>query len=70
MSKSDQNQDGHVDFAEFVQYVMEHEKQLRLVFKKIDHNQDGAIDVHEILESLKKLGVNISKDEADKLLKR
>ena len=27
MSKSDQNQDGHVDFAEFVQYVMEHEKQ-------------------------------------------
>ncbi|XP_071488756.1 calcium-binding mitochondrial carrier protein SCaMC-2-like [Diadema antillarum] len=69
MSKSDQNQDGHLDFAEFVQYVIEHEKQLRLVFKKIDHNQDGALDVHEILLSLKKLGVNVSKDEADKLLK-
>lgn len=70
MFKSDQNRDGHLDFAEFVQYVMEHEKQLHLVFKKIDHNQDGAIDVDEILASLKKLGVNVSKDEADKLLKR
>ncbi|XP_063966605.1 mitochondrial adenyl nucleotide antiporter SLC25A24-B-like isoform X1 [Lytechinus pictus] len=70
MSKSDQNQDGLLDFSEFVRYVTEHEKQLHLVFKSVDHNQDGAIDVDEILLSLKKLGVSVSKEEADKLLKR
>lgn len=70
MSKSDQNKDGHLDFVEFVQYVMEHEKQLKLVFKHIDHNQDGHLDVHEILASLRKLGVSVSEEEADKLMKR
>ncbi|XP_022085201.1 calcium-binding mitochondrial carrier protein SCaMC-2-like isoform X2 [Acanthaster planci] len=69
MSKSDQNKDGHVDFAEFLQYVTEHEKQLKLVFKHIDHNQDGHLDVHEILASLRKLGVSVSEDEADRLMK-
>eukprot|EP00057_Strongylocentrotus_purpuratus_P025297 XP_011679771.1 PREDICTED: calcium-binding mitochondrial carrier protein SCaMC-2 isoform X1 [Strongylocentrotus purpuratus] len=70
MSKSDQNKDGHLDFSEFVRYVTEHEKQLHIVFKSVDHNQDGAIDVDEILLSLKKLGVSVSKEEADRLLKR
>lgn len=69
MSKSDQNKDGHLDFSEFVRYVTEHEKQLHIVFKSVDHNQDGAIDVDEILLSLKKLGVSVSKEEADRLLK-
>ncbi|XP_038063947.1 calcium-binding mitochondrial carrier protein SCaMC-2-like isoform X2 [Patiria miniata] len=69
MSKSDRNKDGHLDFAEFVQYVTEHEKQLKLVFKHIDHNQDGHLDVHEILESLRKLGVSVSEEEADRLMK-
>ncbi|XP_071802790.1 mitochondrial adenyl nucleotide antiporter SLC25A24-B-like isoform X2 [Asterias amurensis] len=69
MSKSDQNKDGHLDFVEFVQYVTEHEKQLKLVFKHIDHNQDGHLDVHEILASLRKLGVSVSEEEADKLMK-
>ncbi|XP_071821145.1 calcium-binding mitochondrial carrier protein SCaMC-2-like isoform X2 [Apostichopus japonicus] len=68
MKKSDQNEDGHVDFAEFVQYVLEHEKKLKLVFKNIDRNKDGHLDVHEILTSLENLGVKVTKGEADKLL--
>lgn len=70
MKKSDQNEDGHVDFAEFVQYVLEHEKKLKLVFKNIDRNKDGHLDVHEILTSLENLGVKVTKGEADKLLQR
>lgn len=68
MTKTDQNQDGHVDFAEFVQYVLEHEKKLKLVFKNIDSNEDGHLDVNEILASLEDLGFKVTKDEADKLL--
>ena len=70
MSKSDQNQDGHLDFKEFVKYVIEHEKKLKLVFKNIDQNEDGALDMDEILVALQKLGVNVNQEEADKLLKR
>ncbi|XP_072015701.1 calcium-binding mitochondrial carrier protein SCaMC-2-like [Amphiura filiformis] len=69
LSKSDQNKDGHVDFGEFVKYAIEHEKQLKLVFTHIDKNEDGLLDVQEILVSLQKLGVNVSREDADKLLK-
>ena len=70
LSKGDQNKDGHLDFGEFVRYVSEHEKQLKLVFKDIDQNEDGKLDVNEIWASLQKLGVNVTREEADKLLKR
>lgn len=39
--KTDMSKDGQVNFAEFVQYVAEHEKKLRLFFRNIDTNQDG-----------------------------
>lgn len=53
--KHDKDKDGLIDFAEFVKYVTDHERKLRLYFKKIDTNDDGEyqllrrIDNHEIL---------------------
>lgn len=39
--KHDKDKDGLIDFSEFVKYVTDHEKKLRLYFKKIDTNDDG-----------------------------
>lgn len=30
-----------ITFTEFVQYVIEHEKRLELIFRDLDENQDG-----------------------------
>ncbi|XP_033733359.1 calcium-binding mitochondrial carrier protein SCaMC-2-like [Pecten maximus] len=70
LKKHDSNKDGQIDFAEFLKYVTVHDQQLRLYFKKIDTNQDGTIDASEIQESFRKLGLNIDRNEAQKLLQR
>lgn len=42
---SDTAKDGTVDFAEFVHYIIEHEKNLMVVFKSLDENRDGEFIV-------------------------
>jgi len=37
----DVNKDGSIDFREFLNYCVEHEKKLRLVFQAMDTNEDG-----------------------------
>lgn len=37
----DKDQDGRLDFEEFVHYLKGHEKKLRLVFKSLDKKNDG-----------------------------
>ncbi|XP_044162273.1 calcium-binding mitochondrial carrier protein SCaMC-2 isoform X3 [Bufo gargarizans] len=66
----DKDQDGQLDFEEFVHYLRDHEKKLRLVFRSLDKKNDGRIDVQEIMQSLRDLGVNISEQQAEKILKR
>lgn len=68
--KYDKDEDEKIDFSEFVKYVTEHEKELRLYFKNIDTNDDGSIDANEIVESFRKLGVNVDLKEAERLLQR
>ncbi|XP_023234013.1 calcium-binding mitochondrial carrier protein SCaMC-3-like [Centruroides sculpturatus] len=68
--KSDLAKSGHVDFAEFVHYVIEHEKRLMVVFKSLDENKDGKIDKNEIMNAFERLGILIEEQEALKLLKR
>ncbi|KAK3586972.1 hypothetical protein CHS0354_026687 [Potamilus streckersoni] len=68
--KHDKDRDGKIDFQEFLQYVQEHEDKLRLYFRRIDVNQDGIIDAAEIQESFRKLGANLDRTEAERLLKR
>ena len=41
MDKYDFDRDGHINFTDFVRYVTEHEKALRLSFAMLDHNRDG-----------------------------
>ncbi|XP_036973752.1 calcium-binding mitochondrial carrier protein SCaMC-2-B isoform X2 [Acanthopagrus latus] len=65
----DKDLDGQLDFEEFVHYLRDHEKKLRLVFKSLDKKNDGRIDSQEIMQSLRDLGVNISEEQADKILK-
>ncbi|XP_041431169.1 calcium-binding mitochondrial carrier protein SCaMC-2 isoform X5 [Xenopus laevis] len=66
----DKDQDGQLDFEEFVHYLRDHEKKLRLVFKSLDKKNDGRIDAQEIMQSLRDLGVNISEQQAEKILMR
>ncbi|KAL3871521.1 hypothetical protein ACJMK2_039514 [Sinanodonta woodiana] len=68
--KHDKDRDGKIDFQEFLQYVQEHEDKLRLYFRRIDVNEDGIIDAAEIQESFRKLGANLDRTEAERLLKR
>lgn len=39
---SDVDKDGEIDFREFLNYCVEHEKKLRLVFQAMDTNRDGG----------------------------
>ncbi|XP_062929689.1 calcium-binding mitochondrial carrier protein SCaMC-2-B isoform X2 [Mobula hypostoma] len=66
----DKDLDGQLDFEEFVHYLKDHEKKLRLVFKSLDKKNDGKIDAQEIMQSLRDLGVHISEQQAEKILKR
>uniref|UniRef100_A0A3Q3W8M3 EF-hand domain-containing protein n=1 Tax=Mola mola TaxID=94237 RepID=A0A3Q3W8M3_MOLML len=65
----DKDLDGQLDFEEFVHYLRDHEKKLRLVFKSLDKKNDGQINSQEIMQSLHDLGVNISEEQAKKILK-
>ncbi|XP_068183478.1 mitochondrial adenyl nucleotide antiporter SLC25A24-like isoform X2 [Antennarius striatus] len=66
----DTNQDGTLDFEEFVQYLRTNEKQLKIVFRSLDTNKDGRIDASEIQHSLRSIGVNISLRDATRILQR
>ena len=46
--KSDLNNSGDVDKAEFVNYLREHEQQLHIVFSSLDENQDGKKNFAQI----------------------
>lgn len=39
----DKDLDGQLDFGEFVHYLRDHEKKLRLVFKSLDKKNDGKM---------------------------
>lgn len=41
MKAGDKDLDGQLDFEEFVHYLSDHEKKLRLVFKSLDRKNDG-----------------------------
>uniref|UniRef100_A0AAX7UPB7 EF-hand domain-containing protein n=1 Tax=Astatotilapia calliptera TaxID=8154 RepID=A0AAX7UPB7_ASTCA len=66
--ESDTNHDGLLDFQEFSQYLQTHEKRLWLMFHRLDRNNDGQIDVGEIQHSLQKLGVEVTMEQASKIL--
>uniref|UniRef100_A0A914XEQ0 EF-hand domain-containing protein n=1 Tax=Plectus sambesii TaxID=2011161 RepID=A0A914XEQ0_9BILA len=66
----DRAKEDKVDFAEFVHYVLEHEKHLAIVFKDLDRNQDGLIDVRELRSYCQRLGLTVSDEQAALVVKR
>ena len=41
LSKADTDKSSDISFAEFVEYMREHERKLKLAFSDLDHNKDG-----------------------------
>ncbi|KAK0084209.1 hypothetical protein PV325_007456 [Microctonus aethiopoides] len=71
LAQSDRTKSGDISLAEFLHYVVEHEKKLRLQFSHLDKNNDGKIDLEELISSFNKdLGIKIDRAEATKLLQR
>lgn len=70
LERSDSNKSGDITLAEFIHYVKEHEKKLRLGFSHLDKNKDGKIDQDELIRAFEELGIEIDTKEAKKLLKR
>uniref|UniRef100_A0A8C6SBQ3 Solute carrier family 25 member 23b n=1 Tax=Neogobius melanostomus TaxID=47308 RepID=A0A8C6SBQ3_9GOBI len=66
--QSDTNQDGLLDIHEFSEFLCAHEKRLWLMFTSLDRNSDGCIDVGEIQHALQKLGMEVSQEQASRIL--
>uniref|UniRef100_A0A672J5R7 Calcium-binding mitochondrial carrier protein SCaMC-2-A-like n=1 Tax=Salarias fasciatus TaxID=181472 RepID=A0A672J5R7_SALFA len=54
----------HLDFEEFVHYLQDYEKDLKLVVKSLDRRNAGGVDPKEFMQSLRDLGVHISPEHA------
>ncbi|TKR81163.1 hypothetical protein L596_015087 [Steinernema carpocapsae] len=63
-------EDDTVNFSDFVNYVLEHEKRLELIFQDLDRNQDGYIDVREITDYCHELGIPISDARAQNIVEK
>ncbi|KAM4576834.1 calcium-binding mitochondrial carrier protein SCaMC-2-A isoform 2-T2 [Odontesthes bonariensis] len=61
--------DAQLDFEEFVHYLQDYEKDLKLVVKSLNSKNAGRIDPKEFMQSLHDLGVHISPQHAEKALK-
>ncbi|KAL0280435.1 UNVERIFIED_CONTAM: hypothetical protein PYX00_001724 [Menopon gallinae] len=70
LERSDQNKSGDVSLKEFIHYIKEHEKNLKLVFSTFDKNKDGKLDIEELVRAFKEIGIDIDQTEALKLLQR
>jgi solute carrier family 25 phosphate transporter 23/24/25/41 len=70
VQQSDEDKSGDVSLQEFVKYIKEHEKNLKLQFSHMDKNKDGTVDLDELMLAFKELGIQMDRAEAKKLLCR
>lgn len=70
LRQTDKTNRGHVNLAEFIHYVREHEKNLLLHFTHLDKDGDGKVSLDDLISGFKELGIDIDSDEATQLLKR
>ncbi|XP_058515758.1 mitochondrial adenyl nucleotide antiporter SLC25A24 isoform X3 [Ochotona princeps] len=69
LQAGDKNADSGLDFEEFVRYLQDHEKKMKLAFNSLDKNSDGIIEASEVVAAVKSLGIDISEAQARKILK-
>ncbi|XP_068616830.1 calcium-binding mitochondrial carrier protein SCaMC-2-A [Brachionichthys hirsutus] len=60
--------DVQLDFEEFVHYLQDYEKDLKLVVKSFNSETAGRVDLKAFTQSLRDLGVHISAQHAEKAL--
>ncbi|XP_017784896.1 PREDICTED: calcium-binding mitochondrial carrier protein SCaMC-2 isoform X2 [Nicrophorus vespilloides] len=70
LQQSDTDKSGDISLADFIYYVREHEKKLKLHFSNLDKNKDGKIDLEELIRAFHELGIPLDKSEARNLLQR
>ncbi|XP_042611036.1 calcium-binding mitochondrial carrier protein SCaMC-2-A [Cyprinus carpio] len=68
MKTEEKEHDGQLDFEEFVHYLQDHEKDLKLVFKSLDRKIAGQVNPNDVMNSLRDLGVHISLQQAERVL--
>uniref|UniRef100_A0A3B4A1N4 EF-hand domain-containing protein n=1 Tax=Periophthalmus magnuspinnatus TaxID=409849 RepID=A0A3B4A1N4_9GOBI len=64
----DQNQDGLLDYKEFLSYMMDREKKWKIHFQDLDRDKCGVIDQEDIISLFKELGVVITKTNAKRII--
>ncbi|XP_061836433.1 calcium-binding mitochondrial carrier protein SCaMC-2-A [Nerophis lumbriciformis] len=69
LNREPDQSDGQLDFEEFVHYLQDYEKDLKLVVKSLDKKNAGRVDTKEFIQSLQDIGVHISPHLAEKALK-
>lgn len=70
LRQTDKENRGHVNLAEFIHYIREHEKNLLLHFTHLDKDGDGKVNLDDLISGFKELGIEIDADEALQLFKR
>ncbi|KAG9273712.1 calcium-binding mitochondrial carrier protein SCaMC-1-B-like [Astyanax mexicanus] len=68
VSNSDRDQDGRLNYEEFLNYIMDQEKKWKIDFQNLDKNNRGVIDQEDIVNVFKELGVVISKQSAKRII--
>lgn len=60
----------NLNFTEFVEYMIDHEKRLELIFNRIDLDNDNKISYNELKDFLNKLDIEISAKESKILVEK
>ncbi|KAJ8357376.1 hypothetical protein SKAU_G00201700 [Synaphobranchus kaupii] len=68
MGNYDKNHDERLDYEEFLSYMMDREKKWKIHFDMLDKNKCGVIDQDEIIDLFQELGLNISKQNAKRII--
>lgn len=64
LRQTDTTNRGHVNLAEFIHYIREHEKNLLLHFTHLDKDRDGKVNLDDLISGFKEIGIDIDNDEA------
>ncbi|XP_061654454.1 solute carrier family 25 member 24, like isoform X1 [Phyllopteryx taeniolatus] len=64
----DNDNNGQLDYDEFLSYMMDRERKWKICFDHLDKNKSGLIDQEDIICLFKELGVVISKAHANKVI--